>query len=44
MNVKTIFLEKITPFFRGLGYKYIAGDNFKFVLETERYIVSDSFN
>ena len=44
MNVKTIFLEKITPFFRGLGYKYIAGDNFKFVLETERYIVIDSFN
>ena len=44
MNVKTIFLEKITPFFRGLGYKYIAGGNFKFVLETERYIVIDSFN
>ena len=44
MNVKTIFLEKITPFFRGLGYKYIAGGNFKFVLETERYIMIDSFN
>ena len=44
MKVKTIFLEKITPFFRSLGYKYIAGANFKFYLKTKEYVVVDSFN